>query len=232
MKDISKIYSTLLFAGGLGIIIAAYFLFLKECQSKDLFYLNMIATCLVFAIVYLRSFDIFGSVEQVAQSGSGYGLSWYGIRLYTPLALALIVLSILFEWSFNFCLIGHLVLLFILLVLFFLGFIVKNNVNEAEGNIEARKAGLKEIASQIDMLEIQCKLGNGAFYLDSVGELREHLRFITASDKPVAIALENKLIEKIRLISSQVEHNSQTTDVINEELNECRKIMELRKNQY
>ncbi len=232
MKNISKLYIALLFVGGLGIIIAVYFLFLKECQNKNMFYLNMIATCLVYAIVYLRSFDIFGSVEHAAQSGAGYGLNWYGVWLYAPLALALIVLSIIFEWSFNFCLIGHLVFLFILLVFFFLGFTVKSNVNEVMSNIEARKVGLKEISAQIEMLEIQCKLGNVTSYLDSIGELKENLRFITASDKPVATMLEARLIDKIRLITSQVERNSQTVDVIHEELKECMKIIELRKNQY
>lgn len=232
MKNSSKIISVLFLLGGLGIIIAVFFLFLKDIQEEKLFYLNMVATCLIYAIVFLRATDIFGPVDKVAQSSSGYGLKWYGVWFYTPLALGLIVLSIIFGWSFNICLIGHLALLFILLVFFFLGSLAKNNVNEVVGNIEARKAGLKEIAVQIDLLEMQDKLSKGASYQEAIDKLRESVRFITASDNPAAVAFENKLIEKIRLIASQIEHNSQPSDIINAEFDECMSIIKLRKNQY
>lgn len=232
MKNSSKIISILFLLGGLGIIITAYFLFLKDIQEEKLFYLNMVLTCLVYAIVFLRATDIFGPVDKVANSSSGYGLKWYGVWFYTPLALGLIVCSIVFEWGFNLCLIGHLALLFILLLFFFLGSVVKNNANEVMGNIEARKSGLKEISTQIELLEMQSKLGKGPSYQEAIDKLRENVRFITVSDKPAAVALENKLIEKIRLIASQLEHNSQPTEVINSEFDECISIIELRKNQY
>lgn len=232
MKNSSKIIGILFLAGGLGIIIAVYFLFLKDLQEEKLFYLNMVATCLVYAVVFLRTTDIFGSVDKVAQSSSGYGLLWTGVWIYAPLAIGLIVCSIVYGLDFKICLIGHLVLLFILLLFFFLGSVVKNNVNQVIGNIEARKVGLKEIATQIDMLEMHSKLSKGASYQEPIDKLKEGVRFITASDKPAAVALEGKLLEKIRLISSQIEHNSQPADVINAEFEECMSIIELRKNQY
>lgn len=232
MKNTSKIISYLFLIAGLGIIIAAYFLFLKDYQEEKLFYLNMVATCLVYAIIFLRAFDIFGPVDKVAKNSSGYGLKWYGVWFYTPLALGLIVVSIVYGLSFNFCLIGHLVLLFILLMFFFLGSVVKNNTNEVIGSIEARKSGLKEILAQIALLEMQSKLGKGPSYQEAIDKLRENVRFITASDDPVAVAYENKLIEKIQLIASQLEHNSQPAEVINAEFDECMSIIELRKKQY
>lgn len=232
MNKTSKLLSILFLIGGLGIIIAVYFLFLKNVQETNLFYLNLIATCLVYGIVLLRVSDIFGSVERVAKAGSGYGLKWLGVWLYTPLALALIVFSIILGLGFNLCIIGHIILLFGLLVFFFLGSLTKNNVNEVIDKIDARKSGLKEISAQIDVLEMQNKLNNGALYQDAIDKLRENVRYITGSDKPAAVELENKLIEKIRLIASQIEHDSQTAEVINEEFQDCMKIIELRKKQY
>lgn len=232
MKNYSKIISILFLLGGLGIIIAVYFLFLKDIQEEKLFYFNMVATCLVYAIVFLRATDIFGPVDKVAQNSSGYGLKWYGVWFYTPLALGLIVCSIIYGLEFSSCLIGHLALLFILLLFYFLGSVVKNNVNEAMSSVEARKSDLKEIFTQIDLLEIQSKLGKGPSYQEAIDKLRENVRFITASDKPAAIAFENKLIEKIQLIASQIEHNSQPAEVINSEFDECMSIIELRKCQY
>lgn len=100
------------------------------------------------------------------------------------------------------------------------------------GNIEARKAGLKDINNQITLLEMNCKMGSGTVYLDKVNELREAVRYITASDNQMAITLEEKLSSKIQLIASQVERNSQPADVINAEFNDCMSLIELRKNKY
>lgn len=232
MNKSLRIINILFLIGGLGIIIAAYYLLLKDYQKDNIFYLNILVTCLIYVFFFVRAFDILGHVDRVSEQSSGYGLKWFGLWFYTPLALALIVCSIIFEFSFNFCLIGHLVLLFILLLFFFLGSVVKNNVNNVIGNIEARKSGLKEIATQIDLLEMKNKFAKGESYQQAIDKLRENVRFITASDKPVAIAFENKLIERIQLIASQIENNSQPAEIINAEFEECLSIIELRKKQY
>lgn len=232
MRNLFKVISLLFFLGGVGIIIAASFFFLKDVQETKLFYLNMTATCFVYAIVLLRATDIFGSVDKVAKNSSGYGIMWYGVWFYFPLAFGLIVCSIVYGLSFNFCLIGHFTLLFILLLFFFLGSEIKNNVNEVMGNIEERKSGLREISTQIDFLEMQCKFNKSSSYQEAVNKLRDGVRFVTASDNPAAVAFENKLIEKIKLITSQIEHNSQPAEVIDAEFDECMSIIELRKKQY
>lgn len=232
MDKSSKIISSLFLVGGIGIIIAIFFLFLKDCQEEKLFYLNLVVSCLIYSVIFIRSFDIFGTVEQVAASSSGYGIKWYGVWFYTPIAIALVIASIILEWQFDYCLIGHLILLFILFMFFFLGSITKKNVNEVMGNIEARKSGLKDIANQLSLLEMNCKMSNGTEYLDSVNSLREAVRYITASDSQMAKTLEEKLSLKIQLIASQVEHSSQPADVINAEFKDCMSLVELRKNQY
>lgn len=231
MKNKSQIISILFLLGGIGIIIASFFLFLEEYQESNLFYLNMIAICLVYTINFISAFDIFSPIESVSKSSSGYGLKWYAVWTYTPIALALIILSIIFSLSFNFCLIGHLVLLFFLLLLFFFASIVKTNTNEVIDNIERRKDGLKNISSEIDILEIHNKLNGHSSHIEAIGKLREAVRYITASDNPTAIVLERKIIEKIRLINRQIENNSEPVEVICDELKECLSIIELRKNQ-
>lgn len=232
MKNINKIISIFFLIGGIGIIVASFFLFLEEYQESNLFYLNMVATSLVFFINFISASDIFAPTKDVAKSSSGYGLRWYGIWLYTPLTLILIILSIIFAYSFDFCLISHIVLLFVLLVFFFFAFVVKNNTNVVIDNIENTKAGLKEIYEAIDMLDMHNKLNKDSLYQEVIDKLREEVRYITASDKPVAVEMEGKLIEKIRLISSQIERNSQPNEIINAEFKECMSIIDLRKKQF
>lgn len=232
MDKSSKIINYLFLVSGVGIIVAIFFLFLKDCQEEKLFYLNLVASCIIYIFIFFRSFDIFGTVGQVGSSGSGYGIKWYGLWFYTPIAVALVTASIILEWQFNFCLIGHLILLFFLFMFFFLGRITKKNVNEVIGNIESRKSGLNDIATQISLLEMNCKMGESSAYLENVNSLREAVRFITASDSPMARTLEKKISTKIQLIATQVEHSSQPNDVIKAEFKECMSLVELRKNQY
>lgn len=232
MKNKLGLLSVLFLLAGLGIIIAAFFLFLRNLQEENLFYLNMVATCFVFVTIFFRAFDIFGTASKVAASGSAYGLRWYGIRFYTPLALFLIILSILLKWPFNPCLIGHLILLFILLMFFFLGAIAKKSVNESMEKIEARKNGLKKLSEQISYLEMQNQIHTNGAYQQDINLLKEGIRYITASNNPSAINLENKLFEKLRLITQQMEQASQPDDVIHSEFKECLTLIELRKKQY
>jgi len=232
MKASLKYLSGLLLLGGLGIIIAAFFLFLKDLQDEKLFYLNLAVTCLVYFVILYRSSDLFGSVETVARSSSGYGLKWLEVWIYAPLAIALVVVSFIYGLGFNLCLLVQLALLLVLISFFFVGALVKHNVNEVVGKIEAKKTGLKEIAAQIDLLEMQNKLAGRGACQEDIDRLRENLRFITASDSPSAIALENKLIEKIRLIISRVERKSETPEVFHSDIEECLAIVELRKKQY
>lgn len=232
MDKSSKIISSLFLLGGLGILVAVFFLLLKDIQAEDLFYLNLIVSAFILVVFFVRAFDIFGSVESVAQKGSGYGISWAGLALYAPVAVGLIVVSIILALPFTLCLLAHLLLILILMMYFFLGSLTRKNVNAAVDKIEVRKSGLKDIQDQLTLLEISCKMGNGNEYLDKVASLREAVRYITASDSQMAKTLESKLSSTIQLINSQVEHNSQTSEVINKEFGDCMSLVELRKKQY
>ncbi len=232
MKSSQRIVACLFLTAGLGIIILSFFLFLRDLQEEKLFYLNLVAACLVYGVMFLRSADIFRTVDKVGESGSGFGLKWYAVWTYVPLAVILIVLSIILEWSFRFCLVGHLVLLFLLLLQFFMGTLAKSNVKESMEKVEARKSGLREISSRLAQLEIACQTSGGIVFLENVSDLKENIRFVTASDDVVARSLEDKIISMITLITSQIEHSSRSEEDIKTEFEECIHLIELRKKQY
>lgn len=232
MKSSHRIVSYLFFIAGLGIIISSFFLFLKDVQEEKLFYLNLVVSNLVYGVIFLRATDIFGTLGKVSESGSGFGLKWYAVWTYVPLAVILIVLSIIIEWPFKFCLVGHLILLFLLLLQFFLGSLAKSNVNESKEKVEARKSGLREINSRLALLEIACQTGKGVMFMDNVSDLKDSIRFVTASDDVLARSLEDRIISTITLITNQIECSSQSAEVIKTEFDECIHLIELRKKQY
>jgi len=142
MKITSKILSSLLLVAGLIIIIVGYYIFLYSYYTDNAlerFYLSLIATCVVYLVVAFRSLDIFGAVKSVSEKSPGYGLYWAGVWIYVPLAIVVIVLTLIRVISFKFALIAHLILLFVLFSFFLLGKISQENTKSAMTNIENRK---------------------------------------------------------------------------------------------
>lgn len=232
MKNKFGIINLIFFIVILGLIVAGYFLLLKDIQEEKLFYLNMIATCVVASMIYVRSSDIFDSVGKVASRSAGYGLKWTGLWIYVVLALALIVLSIVLRWEFTLCLLIHIALIIIVLGYFFLGSTASDNANRVIAETEERKSVLRQISNQINMLEARCKMGSGSEYLDTIATIRENVRFITASEKPEAAETEKKLLTELILITDQIGNASQSSDTINSELKDCLSLIEIRKRQY
>lgn len=230
MKNQFKLTSMLFLLAGMALITVSFFLFLKGHQEEDLFYLNLVVSNLVYVIAFFQLFDMTGTTKEVAHTSSSLGMRWLALGCYTPLSIVLIVGSILFGWTFNFCLIGHLMLLFTLLMFFFFGTMVTKNEGEVMEEVQARRTRLQEIKNQIDILEMQCKLASDQACLEMVATLRENVHFITGSDNPMAIAIEDKLMSHLHLITMQIEKSSQPVEVITKGLNDCITLTELRKN--
>ena len=233
MKKTLSVISLLFLAGILGLVIAAFFLLLKDLQEEKLFYLNLVMSCVAIGLVFWRGGDLFGTVEKVGDSAPGYGLKWRGLLVYVPLAVLLIAASMIYSIPFKFCIIGHVALLLLLLGFFILGQASQENVGQVMSDIERRKSGLNDINSKLSLLEIACRTSPvGAGFADRAEALKEAVRFITASDNETAVSIEDKLNSKIQLITSQLENGSRTSELIDEEFNECMTLVELRKKLY
>ncbi len=231
MNNISKLLGGLLYLAGIGIVIAVFFLFLSQCQEENMFYLNMIMTCIIFTVVFANIFDMYGPLSLAKERGSSFGLNWIGATVYIPLAFVLVVFSIVFSWGFIFCLITHIIFFFIFCFILFMGFIVKSNVNTVESRIEARKAGLAEVNEKMVMLEVACSMGGGRQYLETVAGLKESLKYITASDDRAAVALEGRLADKIMAVTSQVD-GGLSYETVMSGLKDCASLIEMRKKLY
>ncbi len=232
MDNTSKIFGWLLYFAGLGLVIAAFVLFLADMQEEKLFYLNMAFSCVIFTVAYFNVFDVFGLVSNVKASGSSMGITWVGSGIYMLLATALVVLSFVMPLGFNLCMYVHIALMFVLFIFIFMGLVVRNNVHDVERNIEVRKAGLTELNDKVSMLEIVCSTGSGRQYLGEVAGLKEELRFITASENRTAISIETRLSDKIALITSQIERGAQPSETVLAGFKDCKSLIELRKKQY
>lgn len=224
--------SVLLLVGGIGIVIALFFLLLRDFQESRLFYLNMSVTILLLIVIYIYGIDLFGTIPRVSSRGPGYGVSWYGLRLYALTTITIVICSIVWCWSFSLCIVVHLILLLLLLSFVFLGMIMVNNVNKVSSDIINRKSVLQEINTQLSVLEIQCQLKGVADYMESINKLKESVRYITSTDNVRARELEKNLLSNIRLLTSMIEQSSVSNEEFDAKMLECIKLVELRKTLY
>lgn len=232
MESSHKTIGILLVLGGLGVIVAVFFLLLDDIQSRDIFYLNLIVSCLVYVLLVLRSNDIFGTVEQVAESGSGFGLKWRGLSLYAPLAVLAVALSFLLHLGFALWLIVQIVLLLMFLGYQFIGAVASSNVNMAIEVVEERKTSLNETKSRVDALEMACRMKGQMSYIESIESVKEHLRYVTPSVNPSALELEDKLKSRIEKMTSQIELGVYNQELAQQDFKECLVIIEMRKKLY
>lgn len=231
MKNINKSLFLLFLLGGIAIIVAVFLLFLKEALEPDMLYLNMISCCVAYAITFVSAADIIGSVKRVSKAAPGYGLRWTAEWIYLPVVIITIVLSIILGLGFKLCLILHIIYLFLFLMITALSVALSHNVNDFEAKEEARRSGLKDIQARIAMLEAQCALNAGQF-APKVAQIKEEMRYVTASDSPAAAALEEKLVRQLALAEVKMEGPVTDAEAVGKELETCLKLIELRKKQY
>lgn len=224
-----KIISYLLLLAGWGVIIAVFFSFLRDILEAKLFYLNLIVSCLVYAIICFGALDILVPIQKSADENIGYGIKWYGIWVYVPIAVGLIIASIYYQLGFKFCVIVHIALLIFLSMSYLLASISSQNNREVESHLVNRRAGLQQIIHGLDLLDVQCMSKVNQTYYDSVKKLRDEVLFITPSNSPLARQLENKISDNIEAIVAHLEMNSPDDEWVTNEFEKCFQLLNLRK---
>lgn len=232
MKPLPKTIGILLMLGGVGIIIAAFYLFLAQIQAENLFYLNLIVTIWVFVLAYCNIFDLFGSVSSIARSSSSFGLIWIALGIYLPASVAMVVLSIVLHLSFSLCLIIHLSGLLVFSTAMLLAFVTARGVNNAMEKEEHRKQGQYSIESAIAILEADCTTGRLSECLPLVQSLKQECRFITPSSSQAAQALDAKIVAQIESAARILQKPSSTPESFKAEIDRCITLVGLRKKQY
>lgn len=231
MKTFNKAASLFFLLGGIAIIVAVFLLFLKDIQSADMLYLNMISCCVAYVVTFVSAFDILGPVARVSKASPGYGLRWVAEWIYLPAVVVTVVLSMVMGLGFNLCLILQIVYLFVFLMMSMMSVVLAGNVNSFEDKEKVRKSGLEEIRTEITMLEVRCAMNAGGLS-SRVEVLKEAVRYITASDAPAAAALEERLARQISLVAVKLESPVVDQEAVEKELDVCMSLVELRKKQY
>lgn len=231
MKGLSKALGAAFLVGGLALIVAVFFLFLKNCQPENLFYLNLAVCCVMYITSFVTMYDLVGSVEDVAKAAPGFGIRWVADGTYALSVIALVALSIVYQLNFNLCLIIHIAVLLLYLWAAFVASRMSNLVNKFEQKEEQRRSGLELIKSRLDEVEVSCRLSNVSSYIPKIEKIREELRYISPSDAAMAQTLEAKIVEALALVDVKLS-SAGDADGIEAGLDQVLSLLDMRKKQY
>ncbi len=224
----NRILLVLLMVLGEGLLLAASFLFLKDLSSVEVFTLNTVVLSMVFVLLFSQNFLLSSKSTDKSHTPAGYGISWLGLILYSASAIAVVVLSYGIIYSFPLMLILQGVALFILLFFAVMGRMSRSSVKVAINEIEARKYILRDLLSQLNILEVEVKISSKlSLHSPQISKLREELRFITPSSNTEAHSLEEQIEGAILQLRRQVaSYNPERWAILYER---CLALIELRK---
>lgn len=231
MKNLSKAVVAAFLVGGLALIIAAFFLFLKDIQPENLFWLNLVASCAVYIIAFCTMFDVTGSVDKVGRTASGFGLRWMSDGIYFLCSITLIVLSIVNSWPFNVCLIIHVALLLGYLFMVFVSTKLGSMTSSYEDREKERKSSLEKIKTALTGLELKCRMTSNEAYLPVIDKISEELRFISPGNSGAAQMIENQIIDVLALVDVQLASPDNEAK-IKDNFDKCLSLIDMRKKQY
>lgn len=227
-----KVLPYLLIAAGLILVIAVFFLFLHDVLPNNFFFLNLSVCAIVYLLIVTRWFNLTGSTIKFERSIGGLGILWWAIPLYSLFALILVAIPLLKDnCSFKVYIVLQVALLLIFAFFAFFSFFAKDNVNEVNKSFVDMRSGLKSIASVLESIELAVKLKPSLNQSESgIAELKENLKYITASTTPAAIQLEERILATLNELLSKI--NTVDFREVNSYTERVKLLMQSRKQQY
>lgn len=230
MNNRTLLYLLLVF--GECLVVAAFFLFLRNVQEENLFYLNLVAA---MALLALNS-SVVTESDRSAEMTSGYaglGLRWLAVWLLTGCSVVLIVCSVIFELPFHLCLWGQLLLVFGAAILIVWAKIAADNAAEVLDRVDEERSGLKMLAAQLTLMEAAAT-GSAIAPVarETVAKLQEEVNCLTVSLTPVARTLESELLDRMRAMTASLRDPAIDAEAFRKAAAECTEILKIRRKQY
>lgn len=187
------------------LVVTAFFLMLKDQPSEKVFWLNLAVSVIVIAIVFYRSTDIFGNLEDRKSKQGGLGLRWMSVGIYAPLAILAVVVSYFYgQENFNMWLLIQMGLLLLFVLYNLLGNIANNATVRADAVNKERRSLIDSINSSL--LRLNMDLPSDPAIAEALSRVKEEVRFITPSDAPDAREMEGRILESLSNVSADPAH--------------------------
>lgn len=227
------LFSTVAFIGGLGLLIACFFLWRKETTPDDIFYLRLVVSSLVYCIFFLDLFGKWINPKDPSQKAVGsLGIKWIVVGIYC--AAAILALLLFAGASFKLQLI---IQLFILLLLVF-GFVAVHSVSDKVADVyqeqKIAKSGIERMKKAMTAIHdklIEC--GDvPADYKSRLTEIQDSLRYLSPADNPEAIEFEDRFVDVAKEIETGLPSFAMNQERLNVGLQKLERLFQQRKQLY
>lgn len=233
MKQTTKTFATIVLLAGIAVIFAGFFLLVPEEKLNEIFWLYLIVTCFVFTISCVIELGLIANSAFDKQVG-GLGIRLSYIRLYSLLAIAIIVIGYFAKAIFNYQLFFQLAAAFILLLGYFFSHLSSSHTSSVQAEQDIQRKGKDEIIKAISQFEMLISKDSNKFGAEKqkIETIKETVRYLSPTNNSSANELDAEIISSIQQAYSVAKNNDNGRTEVFSLLNKCEELLKLRKNTY
>ncbi|MBS1775325.1 MAG: hypothetical protein JSS64_03485 [Bacteroidetes bacterium] len=233
MKTTTKNFGTIVLLAGIAVIFAGFFLFVPEEKRNAVFWLDLTVACFVFTISCVIELGLIANSAFDKQVG-GLGIRLSYVRLYSTLAIAIIVIGYFAKIQFNYQLFFQLAAAFILLLGYFFSHLSSSHTVSVQAEQDTQRKGKDEINKAISQFEILISKDAAKFGAEKqkIDTIKETVRYLSPTNNLSANELDVEITNTIQQAYSVAKNNDNGRTEIFSLLNKCEELLKLRKNTY
>jgi hypothetical protein len=234
MKTTTKNFGTIVLLAGIAVIFAGFFLFVTEEKRNSVFWLDLVVACVVFSITSVTEFGLIAVNSNFNKQIGGLGIRLSYIRLYSLLAIAIIVTGYFAKVLFNYQLFFQLAAAFILLLGYFFSHLSSSHTDSVQAEQDTERKGKEGIIKAINQFEMFISKDSNKFDAEKqkIDTIKETLRYLSPTNNSSASELDAEITSTIQQACSVAKNSADGRTEIFLLLNRCEELLKLRKNTY
>ena len=234
MKTTTKNFGIIVLLAGIAVIFAGFFLFVTEEKRNSVFWLDLVVACFVFSITSVTEFGLIAVNSNFNKQIGGLGIRLSYIRLYSLLAIAIIVIGYFAKAIFNYQLFFQLAAAFILLLGYFFSHLSSSHTSSVQAEQDIQRKGKDEIIKAISQFEVLISKDSNKFGAEKqkINTIKETVRYLSPTNNSSANELDAEIMNTIQQAYSVAKNNDNGRTEVFSLLNKCEELLKLRKNTY
>jgi len=217
------------------VLITAFILF-RGNTPDNILALNIVVSSVIYGLIFLSYQIPWIDLQDKSQKQIGaLGIAWLFVWLYAIFAIAaMLVSSLVFDFSFSTQLIIHAVLLFFLLLGIWFSSHTADKVQEVYEQETHSRSHIVEMKNEMRNLKDKMNDTNGLpeYFTKRIDTLDESLRFISPTNNVEATEMECEFITTLNEIKFAISDFPMNKERIESNLKKAERIYQNRKNIY
>jgi len=234
MKQRNQLFGYIVLIAGLALIFAGFFIFVPQEKRNDVFWLDLSVACLVFIVTTFTELGLFGINFDFEKQIGGLGIRLAYIRMYSFLAIAIIIVGYLAEAHFRYQLFFQLAAAFLLLLGYFFSHLSSGKAVSVQAEQDMERKGKDQILNAISQFEILITTNTAKFGAEKqkIDTIKETVRYLSPTNNQSASNLDSEIADTIQQAYSVAKNNNDGRTEVFSLLNKCEELLKLRKNTY